>query len=77
MPFLYAVFPPPPPTAPTQHMQVPNATVWYGPDTYMGRNLAQLLTSLAQGNDEEVAALHPGHTCASIRWCVCVPPRPC
>jgi quinolinate synthase len=24
--------------------QVPEATVWYGPDTYMGSNLAQLLT---------------------------------
>jgi quinolinate synthase len=24
--------------------QVPEATVWYGPDTYMGQNLAQLFT---------------------------------
>lgn len=27
--------------------QVPGCNVWYGPDTYMGRNLAQLFTSLA------------------------------
>lgn len=47
--------------------QVPDLTVWYGPDTYMGRNLAQLFTSLAALPDEEVAALHPGHTQASIR----------
>lgn len=34
--------------------QVPEATVWYGPDTYMGANLAQLLQWLAQMPDEEV-----------------------
>jgi quinolinate synthase len=48
-------------------IQVPDLTVWYGPDTYMGRNLAQLFTQLAEMPDEEVAALHPGHTQASIR----------
>ena len=47
--------------------QVPNLTVWYGPDTYMGRNLAQLFRSLADQPDEEVARLHSGHTQASIR----------
>ncbi|KAF5842215.1 hypothetical protein DUNSADRAFT_8614 [Dunaliella salina] len=47
--------------------QVPEATVWYGPDTYMGANLAQLLQWLAQMPDEEVQALHPAHTAASIR----------
>lgn len=47
--------------------QVPDATVWYGPDTYMGRNLAQLFTMLADLPDEEVRALHPDHTAASIR----------
>jgi quinolinate synthase len=41
--------------------------VWYGPDTYMGRNLAQLFQSLAQLSDEEVRELHPAHTQASIR----------
>ncbi|KAG1664375.1 hypothetical protein FOA52_004708 [Chlamydomonas sp. UWO 241] len=47
--------------------QVPDATVWYGPDTYMGRNLAQLLTSVAQLPDEEVRALHPSHTASTIK----------
>ena len=36
------------------HLQVPEATVWYGPDTYMGRNLAQLFSDLALLPDEEV-----------------------
>lgn len=34
--------------------QVPTGTVWYGPDTYMGRNLAQLFGMLAELPDEEV-----------------------
>jgi quinolinate synthase len=46
--------------------QVPQANVWYGPDTYMGRNLAQLFTSLATATEEEVKALHPDHTPATI-----------
>ncbi len=48
------------------HHQVPDLHVFYGPDTYMGANLAQLFTNLAQMPDEEVAALHPGHTAASV-----------
>ena len=32
----------------TAFAQVPDVHVWYGPDTYMGRNLAQLFQSLAQ-----------------------------
>ncbi|KAK9861173.1 hypothetical protein WJX84_000315 [Apatococcus fuscideae] len=47
--------------------QVPDLTLWYGPDTYMGRNLAQMFTSIAQLSDEAIAALHPEHTQASIR----------
>jgi hypothetical protein len=48
--------------------QVPGATVWYGPDTYMGANLAQLFAELAaSGSDEDVRALHPGHSVESIR----------
>lgn len=42
--------------------------MWYGPDTYMGRNLAQLFTSLAQLSDEEVQELHPAHTQVG-GWC--------
>lgn len=48
-------------------LQVPDLTVWYGPDTYMGRNLAQLFTQLADLPDEVVQQLHPGHTAATVR----------
>ena len=47
--------------------QIPDLTVWYGPDSYMGRNLAQLFTSLAEQPDEEVRKLHPQHTQASVK----------
>ncbi|GFR43191.1 hypothetical protein Agub_g4183, partial [Astrephomene gubernaculifera] len=49
--------------------EIPDATVWYGPDTYMGRNLVQLFTDLAWGGatDEDVRQLHPAHSVASIR----------
>lgn len=40
--------------------QVPDLTLWYGPDTYMGANLEELFTSLAALPDEEVKQLHPG-----------------
>eukprot|EP00879_Flechtneria_rotunda_P002104 GHRR01002285.1.p1 GENE.GHRR01002285.1~~GHRR01002285.1.p1 ORF type:complete len:676 (+),score=228.04 GHRR01002285.1:210-2237(+) len=47
--------------------QVPDLTVWYGPDTYMGRNLAQLFTQLAESPDSMVQELHPAHTAASVK----------
>eukprot|EP00892_Ulva_mutabilis_P000972 jgi/Ulvmu1/10876/UM007_0052.1 len=47
--------------------QVPDVHVWYGPDTYMGRNLQELFTSLAGMPDEAVAALHPAHTAETVR----------
>lgn len=47
--------------------QVPDATVWYGPDTYMGRNLAQLFATLSTADDADVKALHPAHDAASVR----------
>jgi quinolinate synthase len=47
--------------------QVPDATIWYGPDTYMGRNLAALFTSLSSLSDEQVKEIHPLHTAASIK----------
>lgn len=47
--------------------QVPDLTLWYGPDTYMGANLEELFTSLAALPDEEVQQLHPEHTQASIQ----------
>lgn len=46
---------------------MPNLNVWYGPDTYMGRNIAQLFTQLADMPDEAIQELHPAHNRASIR----------
>jgi len=50
--------------------QVPDCHVWYGPDTYMGRNVAQLFQMLSQLPDEEVQRLHPAHTAATVRECL-------
>jgi quinolinate synthase len=47
--------------------QVPNVNVFYGPDTYMGGNLAELFTMMSTWTDEEVAAVHPFHTQKSIK----------
>jgi quinolinate synthase len=46
--------------------QVPDLTVWYGPDTFMGENLVSMFRRLADGPDEDIAALHPGHDAASV-----------
>lgn len=37
--------------------QIPDVEVYYGPDTYMGRNLAHLLQNLASASDVEVCPL--------------------
>jgi quinolinate synthase len=51
--------------------QAPQAHVWFGPDTYMGQNLARLFQTLAELDDElgdsKIAALHPAHSRATIR----------
>ncbi|CAI5533211.1 unnamed protein product [Closterium sp. Naga37s-1] len=47
--------------------QVPDLTLWYGPDTYMGANLVEMLQQLASVPDDEVRLLHPDHTQASLR----------
>lgn len=46
--------------------QVPDVHVWFGPDTYMGENLRQVLGAYAQRSDAEIRAIHPGHDHASI-----------
>jgi quinolinate synthase len=51
----------------TAFAQIPDVHVYFGPDTYMGRNLVELLTSLADMDDERIRALHPAHDRASIR----------
>ncbi|MBZ0121238.1 MAG: quinolinate synthase NadA [Sandaracinaceae bacterium] len=51
----------------TAYAQVPDAHVWYGPDTYMGRNLQRLLSTLADLGDEAVRAVHPAHDASTVR----------
>ena len=46
--------------------QVPGVNVFYGPDTYMGGNLAHLFSMMSSWTDEEVRAVHPAHDAASI-----------
>jgi quinolinate synthase len=47
--------------------QMPEAHVWFGPDTYMGQNLHALFESLLELDDDAIRALHPQHDRASIR----------
>ncbi len=47
--------------------EVPEAHVWFGPDTYMGRNLVEMLRGLAETDDATVRHLHAGHDRASLR----------
>jgi hypothetical protein len=51
-------------------LQVPDATVWYGPDTYMGANLSQLLHWLASMPDDEVRG---GNSGICMQWLVSLP----
>ncbi|MCO5579510.1 hypothetical protein L7F22_033365 [Adiantum nelumboides] len=46
--------------------QIPNLTVWYGPDSYMGANLAESFRQMANMSDEEIAAIHPLHNKQSL-----------
>jgi quinolinate synthase len=46
--------------------QVPDLTLWYGPDTYMGSNLKTMLTTISSMTDAQIAALHPKHSRATI-----------
>lgn len=50
---------------------MPDISVYYGPDTYMGANLAVMLRAVAQMTDDEIRALHPQHN----RWDGA--PKPC
>jgi len=47
--------------------EIPEVEVFFGPDTYMGRNLARLFGVLASLGDEAVRAVHPAHTAESVR----------
>ena len=39
--------------------QIPDVHVWFGPDTYMGDNLAHMFASLAEMPDAQIQELHP------------------
>ncbi|KAI6675426.1 hypothetical protein NL676_003332 [Syzygium grande] len=47
--------------------QVPDLTVWYGPDSYMGANIKELFQQMTMMTDEEIHEIHPGHSRQSIR----------
>ncbi len=47
--------------------QIPDVHIWFGPDTYMGDNLAHMFQSLAQMPNEQIQQLHSEHDQASIR----------
>jgi len=46
--------------------QIPDLNVWYGPDSYMGANIADLFQRMATMSDEEIAKIHPDHNRKSI-----------
>uniref|UniRef100_A0A0D9XYP5 Anamorsin homolog n=1 Tax=Leersia perrieri TaxID=77586 RepID=A0A0D9XYP5_9ORYZ len=46
--------------------QIPDLNVWYGPDSYMGANIADLFQRMAVMPDEEIAEIHPSHNKKSI-----------
>ncbi|KAK9733995.1 hypothetical protein RND81_04G107000 [Saponaria officinalis] len=47
--------------------QVPDLKVYYGPDSYMGANIAELFKQMTMMTDEEIAAVHPQHDRESIK----------
>jgi quinolinate synthase len=47
--------------------QIPDVHIWFGPDTYMGDNLAHMFASLAEMPDERIRELHPDHDQGSVR----------
>ncbi|MGB5810842.1 MAG: quinolinate synthase NadA [Polyangiales bacterium] len=46
--------------------QVPDGHVWFGPDTYMGQNLAAMFEALGAMTDRQIRDVHPAHDRASI-----------
>jgi quinolinate synthase len=47
--------------------EIPDVNIYYGPDTYMGRNLYSLLSAYATLPDTEIAKLHPEHNQATLK----------
>ncbi|KAJ4712437.1 quinolinate synthase, chloroplastic [Melia azedarach] len=47
--------------------QIPDMNIWYGPDSYMGANIAKLFQQMSLMSDEEISEIHPAHNRDSIR----------
>ncbi|KAI3876728.1 hypothetical protein MKW92_043525 [Papaver armeniacum] len=47
--------------------QVPDLNIWYGPDSYMGANIAELFQQMANMTNEEIALVHATHDMESIK----------
>ncbi|CAN1136411.1 Quinolinate synthase, chloroplastic [Linum perenne] len=47
--------------------EIPDLKIWYGPDSYMGANIATLFQQMTMMTDEEIAEIHPAHNADSIR----------
>ena len=47
--------------------QIPDVHVYYGPDTYMGGNLAELLRRMTTWDVEDIKAMHPAHDRDTIK----------
>ena len=47
--------------------QVPDGHVWFGPDTYMGENLAAMFEAMSGMTDRKIREIHPEHDRESIR----------
>ena len=46
--------------------QVPDVNIFYGPDSYMGANLRELLTQMSLRPEEEIKQVHHEHNAATI-----------
>ena len=46
---------------------MPDLHVWYGPDSYMGANIAELFQQMTKMTDDEIAEIHPEHNRDSIK----------
>lgn len=46
--------------------QEPELSIWFGPDTYMGRNLQVMFEAMTRMTPAQVAEIHPAHTPETI-----------
>ena len=47
--------------------QVPDITVWFGPDTHMGGNLRTYFTAMSKLSEEEIKKVHPAHDVETVK----------